>query len=354
MVLGLFLASLAFAQTREPPECSEAQLAQERQRPRSECRGPTGPEPFLPTRIQVPAPEVPERIENPPPNWPRAPLPEGCLNTSVGEGVPFLNMRSASRCAGEMRFATMQWPARRREIQLQDGSVCVSTRSRAMELTWEDVIWIGRMLEGEAEAEAGIAESSPPSSLERKLAEQHMGALIWTIAKRQVNERGRRDLPSLAAYIQDFSQPVNPDYLRAGRLGCDQRPHQCTDQLLERRRRIRSLGWEQMRESVRRVALRFALGVLPDPYPEATNFSAYSSCPAEELPIRLSDSDLQSSRLDGRRQTYFCKMGRGSAPEIGFEPPPWLNCAPFDAMSRAERELQDNLVAPRMTCPPRQ
>lgn len=354
MILEVALLWVSVASAQPAPPCAEEQLAQERERPRGECRGPTGPEP----RSAVA--EIPDSSQRPAPSWLRAALPEGCINTEVGEGVPWVNLRPASRCLGEWRFASLQWPSRERTLTLRNGQRCVGRRARRFELTWEDVVWIARMLEGEAEAEVAVAGSSRRSPQTRALAEQHLAGLLWTIAKRQVHARDHRDHPSFAAYLQEFSQPINPDFLVPGRAGCVRRPHQCTPTLIARRQAIRSKPWEELPESARRIALQFALGLLADPYPRSVNFAAVPrgrdgsflrpDCPAGEQVMPMDDHGRAASEVGGVGRTFFCEPVRAEAPLITMEPPVWLSCAPTSVPDASQREIQRNLQPPPREC----
>jgi len=121
------------------------------------------------------------------------------------------------------------------------------------QITAEDVLWLGRSVQ----VEGG-----------------NYLATAWTYAQRQVLFRRTR---SLASPVLGHSQPVNPAWRRDGEKCRPGGPYhgrdECSDVRLGRRDEAARRPWSELREEVRDIILRWALGQTTNPVPRATDFA---------------------------------------------------------------------------------
>jgi len=123
-----------------------------------------------------------------------------------------------------------------------------------------DRLWLARML---------IGESSDPRDWD---------AQLWTIAQRFVL-RGKRYETTIADLVQNFSQPINPDWYRGGAFcapgGRFEHDAGCSESRMQRRDELREDHWTvaELRDELRAVD-RFLDGRTPNPVPGATDWHA--------------------------------------------------------------------------------
>lgn len=137
-------------------------------------------------------------------------------------------------------------------------------------LTASDILWTGRMLDGEGgEGEGNEAEKA---------------AILWTLAQRRYwgSADGERPAPSFAgmswsSFLQGFSQAINPKWRAGGQFCPAPNADECSPARLARRARISTLGWDDLSQASQTVALAFFSGQLPNALPGAVNFAAGSS-----------------------------------------------------------------------------
>lgn len=106
-----------------------------------------------------------------------------------------------------------------------------------------------------------------------------VAATLWTLTQRYMGA-ARRQYPTFAAFVQAFSQPVNPLYARGGaycaRGGRAYGTYWCSEDLLRRRDAARHASWIDLilRNDVgAQTVLDWANGELPNPVPRAVNFA---------------------------------------------------------------------------------
>jgi hypothetical protein len=123
------------------------------------------------------------------------------------------------------------------------------------QLTDDDVLWSGRMVEGEGLPDAAM--------------------VLWSMAQRFAMLRWRS---SFARFIRAYSQPINPIWRRTGTKCIAGSPYhggpRCSSSALDRRDRIASTSWDRLPETARRETLRWARAEMPNPIPRATDFAA--------------------------------------------------------------------------------
>lgn len=123
------------------------------------------------------------------------------------------------------------------------------------QLTWDDLLWTGRMLMGESGTEIG-----------RK-------AVLWTQAQRLVYFRGR----SFKNLIQGHSQPINPKWRRDGEFcrpgGRNAGTDACSPSRLDRRDRIANTPWEQIPLPIQDLVVKWARGEVDNVVPKAVDFA---------------------------------------------------------------------------------
>lgn len=134
------------------------------------------------------------------------------------------------------------------------------------QITPEDVLWAGRMLQGE-----GGGPEDP-------------AAVLWTMtqlfapAAQEEKYGNPRRFPTFTGLIQAYSQPINPRWRRDGQFCAPggqyfgQEP--CSDTRLARRARIASMPWEDIEPELREVVKRWSEGKLANPVPRAVEFAA--------------------------------------------------------------------------------
>ncbi len=134
----------------------------------------------------------------------------------------------------------------------------ISGGSRRYQLTWDDLLWAGRMLVGETGSNAGSVEGA---------------AVLWTMASLLVKSRSN----SFTRLIQAYSQPINPKWRRDGEFcrvgGRNNGRPECADNLLDRRDRTATIEWSQLPDDVQDLVFKWATGQINNPVPKATDFA---------------------------------------------------------------------------------
>jgi hypothetical protein len=124
-------------------------------------------------------------------------------------------------------------------------------------LTDADVLWAGRMVEGEGLPDAAM--------------------VLWSMTQRFTMLKWRS---SFTRFIQAYSQPINPIWGRRGSKcvagGAYHGKPDCSESKLARRDRIATASWDQLSEIARRETLKWATADLSNPIPRATDFAAAS------------------------------------------------------------------------------
>lgn len=136
------------------------------------------------------------------------------------------------------------------QLRAKDGT--------SYQLTGDDVLWVARSVLYEG--------GSVPATL-------------WTLTQRYMGT-ARRTYPTFAEFVQAFSQPVNPIYVRTGsrcrRGGAAYGTYWCSEVLLAKRDLARHSSWADLEakdpEGVEAV-IAWANGELPNPVPRAVNFA---------------------------------------------------------------------------------
>jgi hypothetical protein len=128
-------------------------------------------------------------------------------------------------------------------------------------LTDDDLLWLARAIKGEAE------ESVRGGS-----------AVAWAMAQNYMTTGpggGPRfaALPTFAALLRAYCQPINPAWMDPNGAKCRQRPQACTARHLSRRRRISSMPWDAFSQSIKNIVQQFAAGTLPNEIPGLTDWA---------------------------------------------------------------------------------
>lgn len=147
------------------------------------------------------------------------------------------------------------------------------------DLQWEDLLWYGRMLSGEA----------PPGT-----GRQEYAALLWCYTQRWANlRRGsgngavitvqgepvHTNCPSkFSAYLRLHSQPINPRWQRDGYFcrpgGPNHGTDRCAPNILDRRDQKAQLPWNSISGDRQQALIDWARGRLPNPIPGHVDFAA--------------------------------------------------------------------------------
>lgn len=130
--------------------------------------------------------------------------------------------------------------------------------SRRVQLTWDDLLWAGRMLKGETGAEGGTV---------------HGAAVLWCMASRMIQS----GLRSYTRMIQAYSQPINPKWRADGEFcrigGRYHGQDNCSPRRLEDREALSTLPWERLPSEIQDLVFRWATGQVDNPIPKAVHFA---------------------------------------------------------------------------------
>ncbi|MCA9604912.1 MAG: hypothetical protein KC619_04935 [Myxococcales bacterium] len=138
-------------------------------------------------------------------------------------------------------------------------------------LTDRDVLWAGRMVQGETNARAGRADDAL--------------AVLWTMTQLfspagQEGKYGRQRFGDFTSLIRAYSQPINPLWLGDGMFcrpgGRAAGTEACAADRLARRARLQQTPWRELDAELRQVVLDWAAGRTNNPVPGAVEFAAES------------------------------------------------------------------------------
>jgi hypothetical protein len=133
----------------------------------------------------------------------------------------------------------------------------ISSDSRRYQLTWEDLLWLARMVKGEAGTDY-----------------QDGAATLWAIASRYfaINRQG-----TLYRLAQDYSQPINPRWQEDGLFcrpgGRDHGTVHCSPQALQRRRETFVLQWDEINPRITRLVYDWATARVQNPVSRAVHWA---------------------------------------------------------------------------------
>lgn len=183
-------------------------------------------------------------------------------------------------------------------LRFRDGS--------SYQLTTNDVLWTAR---------AVVYEGGRPEDV------------LWTLAQRFVMLR--REFPTFASFVQNFSQPVNPAWARAGEFCRGKYRHTayCSEDKLLRRDAARHASWADLTakdpEAVQ-TTLLWANAELPNPIPRATNFAApdeaaayLARVPGARLVAKRDNWYIAESWSRGWHPDYVTMRSAASGAETG-------------------------------------
>ena len=138
-------------------------------------------------------------------------------------------------------------------------------------LTDRDVLWAGRMVQGETNARAGRADDAL--------------AVLWTMTQLfspagQRDKYGRQRFGDFTSLLRAYSQPINPLWLGDGMFcrpgGRAAGTEACAADRLARRARLQQTPWNELDVELRQVVLDWAAGRTENPVPGAVEFAAES------------------------------------------------------------------------------
>lgn len=143
-------------------------------------------------------------------------------------------------------------------------------RGWSYRLTEQDLLWAGRMVQGETLA--GRA----------RRAEDAL-AVLWTMTSLftpagQRAKYGRWRFDTFTSLIRAYSQPINPRWRRDGLFcrpgGRHHGTDACAPARLDARDRLQRMTWPELDAGLRAVVLRWAAGKTRNPVPKAIEFAA--------------------------------------------------------------------------------
>jgi hypothetical protein len=124
-------------------------------------------------------------------------------------------------------------------------------------LTRDDVLWMARMLRGEAYG----------------FGRRHYAMVLYTVAQRLWYLPTYRTLTNYTEFMRRFSQPINPRFTDPSSLYCRRYHRACTPAHIARRQKMQSMPWEQIPDELREMAILFAQGKLENPVPLSIDFA---------------------------------------------------------------------------------
>jgi hypothetical protein len=151
-------------------------------------------------------------------------------------------------------------------IQFGTGDLgIIEAGSFRYRLTWDDLLWTARMLEGEC----GLTQG----------AGVHGAAVMWCMASRLIVARGYRTYKDL---ILAYSQPINPKWRRDGEFcrpgGRHYGTDRCDIRALDTRDRLKDKRWEEFPDAIQENVYRWATGLVENPIPRAVHFAVPAVC----------------------------------------------------------------------------
>lgn len=207
-------------------------------------------------------------------------------------------------------------------IPINPGTMISPDGSR-YQLTRDDVLWAGRMLQYESGGDT----------------EQHAAEIIWIAAQRHFWLSGNSSR-TFTQTMQDFSQPINPAWRRNGdacRPGAlfNGRPNyattdSCTERLLALRDEAATKPWSELSPIPKRIVEAFATGQLANPVTGITDFASQSQrsdgtivqigCNRRDLVfIRNGYPGGGDCETPERNHLFASKRGNTDSSRAGFE-----------------------------------
>lgn len=130
--------------------------------------------------------------------------------------------------------------------------------TRRYQITWDDLLWAGRMVSGES---GGSREDA-----------KHV---LWCMTQRLAASNNARG--SFTRLIQAYSQPINPAWLAEGEFcrvgGRNHDDDSCGSGPLARRQQIQSMTWEQISSEMQDIVVGWARQEVPNGVPKAEEFA---------------------------------------------------------------------------------
>lgn len=129
-------------------------------------------------------------------------------------------------------------------------------------LTWEDLLWCARMIEGEC----GAAQA----------AGNHGASILWCMASRFAAV-SRRRYPTFKGLCQGYSQPINPIWRRDGEKcrvgGSYHGRRECSEGALNTRERLSTKEWHEFSNGIQTMVHNWATAQVENPVPRAVHFA---------------------------------------------------------------------------------
>lgn len=161
------------------------------------------------------------------------------------------------------------------------------------QLTWNDLLWIIRALEGETGGDTGA----------------HSAAVVWTWAQAIValKENGGSIPRKFGDYVEKHSQPINPIWTAEGRMCRPGGPfhgrEECSAPKLERRERLRAKEWGEFSSGLQDLVVNWARGKVANPVDKSSDFAVG----------RLTKNKI----AEGQQIFYWNSLGQGPESERG-------------------------------------
>lgn len=150
-------------------------------------------------------------------------------------------------------------------------------------ITDEDKLWMARMIFGEV--------NRNPAAWSNPSVQQGGGAVLWAMANHYITVGQKRQLyPSLGAFLQGYSQPINPRWVDPNGDRCRRSPAMCTSERIAFRRMLRAKSWNAFPVALQNLVLNFAAGRIPNPIGTRTDFRMAGTGYNPSDPINVEDN----------------------------------------------------------------
>lgn len=134
-------------------------------------------------------------------------------------------------------------------------------------LTTDDSLWLIRSIWGEVNRSDRNWETTD--------VQQGAAAVMWAMANNYMTVGAKRTIYStFGAFVQAYSQPINPSWLDPAGSRCQGRPDMCTAAQIQFRRALRSKPWSQFPPGAQALVTAFVQGTLRNPIGVRTDFRA--------------------------------------------------------------------------------
>jgi len=175
------------------------------------------------------------------------------------------------------------------------GHVITFPGEEPYRITSEDMLWLARSIWGEV--------SRTPSAWSERQVQQGATAVLWSYANHYMTVGRKRELyPTLAQFVQAYSQPINPRWDDPSDSRCQANPDMCTPSRISFRRSLRTKPWAEFPQQLTMLVEKFAQGRLPNNIGTRTDFRAAGTGYRPADPLNVAGNVFGTAPNARRRQ----------------------------------------------------